>query len=257
MQTLSHLDTHTATPTATSTSTATATPSAPRYDMYEGIHKGLRNFMTDTLSRVGRVDVFDADDLARTLTQLEALLNLCTAHVKHENEFLHTAIQARQPAAASRTSADHVEHLHSIEALRAESRGLMAAADAERMPRALRLYRHLALFVAENLQHMHIEETANNAALWAHYTDAELMEIHHRLLASISPEENLDVIRWIVPALMPVQRAGMLGGLKNAAPTEFFNAVIDTVRPHLDIRDWTKLARAVGVPQQAGLANCA
>jgi hypothetical protein len=27
------------------------------------------------------------------------------------------------------------------------------------------------------------------------------------------------------------------------------------VRPHIDIRDWTKLAGAIGVPQQAGLVN--
>ncbi len=242
---------------STQQAAATATATAPRYDIYQGIHKGLRAFMADTLTRVGRVDVFDATDLGRTMAQLEALLSLCADHVRHENDFLHTAIQARLPAGASRTTEDHVEHLHSIGELRAESRAVMAAADGERMGMALRLYRHLALFVAENLQHMNIEETANNAALWAHYSDAELMDIHHRLLASVSPQDQLEVMRWIVPALMPVQRAGMLGSMKHEVPAEFFEAVIDVVRPHLDIRDWTQLARAIGVPQQAGLANCA
>ena len=33
----------------------------------------------------------------------------------------------------------------------------------------------LALFIADNFQHMHVEETAHNAVLWARYTDAELM----------------------------------------------------------------------------------
>jgi hypothetical protein len=243
-----------ATPTQART---TAPASLPRYDIYQGIHKGLRAFMADTLMRVGRVDVFDAAELARTIEQLEALLNLCADHVKHENDFLHTAIQARLPAGASRTAADHVEHLHSIGALRTESRALLAAGADERMARALRLYRHLALFVAENLQHMHIEESANNAALWAHYTDAELIDIHNRLLASISPQEQLEVLRWIVPALMPVQRAGMLGAMRNEAPADFFDAVIDVVRPHLETRDWSKLASALGVQQQAGLANFA
>jgi len=232
-------------------------PGAPRFDMYQPIHKGLRSFMCDTLTRVGRVDVLDIEDLARTLAQLEALLNFCVKHVHHENEFLHAAIQARQPAGASRTAEDHVEHLQSIEALRLESRAMAAASDGERMALALRLYRHLALFVAENLQHMHIEETANNTALWAHYSDAELVDIHHRLLASVSPQDNMEVMRWMVPALSPVQRAGLLGEIKQGAPAEVLNAVIDVVRPHLDIRDWTKLARAIGVPQQAGLVNFA
>ena len=234
---------------------AQATTSATRFDMYQPIHKGLRNFLCDTLSRVGRVDVFDVEDLARTLAQLEALLSFCAKHLAHENEFLHTAIAARVPGGAGRTVDDHVEHEHSIEALRGETRALLAAPDAERMTLALRLYRHLALFVAENLQHMHIEETANNALLWAHYSDAELVQIHDRLLATIAPADNMEVMRWMVPALSPVQRAGLLGEMKAHAPAPVFDAVIDLVRPQLDIRDWTKLAGAIGVPQQAGLVN--
>jgi hypothetical protein len=236
---------------------ASTADTAQRYDIYEPIHKGLRDFMGDTLSRVGRVDVTDTEDLAHTLGQLEALLAFCAKHVQHENDFIHTAIRARQPAAASRTSEDHAEHLQSIETLRAEARAVLAAPDLQRHALALRLYRHLALFVAENLQHMHIEETANNAALWEHYTDAELMDIHHRLLATVSPEDKMQVMRWMVPALTPVQRAGVLGSLKAEAPAEVLDAVVGVVRPHLAIRDWSKLASAIGVPQQAGLANCA
>src|SRR5689334_16531639 len=80
---------------------AATAAAAQRYDMYEPIHKGLRDFMGDTLSRIGRVDVFDVQDMARTLAQLEALLNFCFKHLSHENEFLHVAIRARQPGAGS------------------------------------------------------------------------------------------------------------------------------------------------------------
>lgn len=232
-------------------------PATPRFDIYEPIHKGLRHFMGDTLCRVGRVDVSDPEDLAATLGQLDALLTFCANHVQHENEFVHTAIRARQPGAASRTTDDHAEHLHSIEALRAESRAVLAATDAQRHTLALRLYRHLALFVAENLQHMHIEETANNAALWAHYTDAEIIEIHDRLLATIAPADTMETMRWMLPALTPQQRALVLGDIQAHAPAEVLDAVVGVVRPHLAMRDWSKLVRDVGLPQQAGLADLA
>jgi hypothetical protein len=233
-----------------------ATAAAPqRYDLYQPIHKGLRDFMGDTLSRIGRLDVFDVQDMARTLAQLEALLNFCFKHLSHENEFLHVAIRARQPGAGSRTSEDHLEHIETIETLRAEARALPTSPESLRMGLALRLYRHLALFVAENLQHMHIEETANNAALWAHYTDEELMALHDRLLATISPEDKMETMRWMVPALNPAQRAALLGHLKDAAPPEALAAVIEVVRPHLDVRDWSKLARSLDMPQQTGLAE--
>jgi len=225
---------------------ATATPQ--RLDLYAPIHKALRAAMTDTLGRVGRIDVFDAAELEQTLAAFDALLDLCASHVEHENAFMHPAIEARQPAGAARTAEDHVEHLASIEALRTEGRRLRAAGAGERMMLALRLYRHLALFVAENFQHMHIEETVNNAALWAHYSDAELAELHKRILAAISPQENLAVARWMVPAMNPFERAGMLGAAKAGMPPEPFLGVLEHVRPHVDARGWQKLAAAIGLP---------
>lgn len=245
--------------TATLADTAhhTATAAAPRYDIYQPIHKGLRDFMGDTLSRLGRIDVADTEDLAAVLSQVEALLDFCAKHVRHENEFIHAAIRARQPSAASRTTEDHAEHLQSIDALHRETRALYAAGHAQRHLLALRLYRHLALFVAENLQHMHIEETANNAALWAHYTDEELTALHDRLLATVSPADKMQVMRWMVPALTPQQRAAVLGSLQAEAPADVLDAVVSAVRPHLTLHDWVKLARDLGLPQQAGLVDFA
>jgi len=235
---------------------ATALPATPeRVNLYMPIHKALRSFMTDTLGRVGRLDVFDADELQATLGQLDTLLTSCADHVQHENDFLHTAIEARQPAGSARTAADHLEHVESIEALRAEANALAAAAADQRMVLALRLYRHLALFVAENFQHMHIEETVNAAALWKHYSDAELHQLHDRLLATLPPEAHLLVARWMVPAMNPTERAGMLNEMKQATPPEALLGVLEHVRPHLDTPGWTKLTRAIGVPQVPGLVN--
>jgi hypothetical protein len=119
---------------------------------------------------------------------------------------------------------------------------------------AHRLYHHLALFVAENFQHMHIEETANNAALWALYSDAELHEIHARLLAGIPPEKDLVVARWMIPALCPMERAIIVGHAKRQMPPEAFIGVLAHVKPHMDESGWTKLASAVGVSPSLGRA---
>ena len=222
-------------------------PAAPRLDLYAPIHKALRSMMSDTLGRIGRIDVTDADDLQQGLAQLEALLSLCESHVRHENDFMHPAIEARRPAGSARIAQEHEEHLQSIAELRDEAAALRSApADAQAM-RALRLYRHLALFVAANFQHMHIEETAHNAALWTHYSDAELMQLHGRLLASIDPREHLVVARWMVPALTPAERAAVVGGMKAEAPPEAFLGLLAHIRPHLDDRAWKQLARAVDV----------
>src|SRR5512147_2403590 len=140
---------HDMTTATTSRPSATAAAAAQRLDIYVGIHKALRHFMTDTLHRVGRMDANDADDRRRTLAQFGELMDLCEQHVHHENDFVHAAIEARQPRGAARTADDHVEHIAHIAALRGEARSLEQAEPSARASIALRLYRHLALFVAD------------------------------------------------------------------------------------------------------------
>ena len=237
----------------TATASRTRTPNGssravPRLDLYAPIHKALRSFMSDTLLRMGRIDTTDAASLQPTLARCDELLSPCESHVHHENDFMHPAIEARQPAGSKRIAHEHEEHLQAIAELREEVAALRAAPPEAAAALALRLYRHLALFVAANFQHMHIEETAHNAALWAHYSDAELTQLHGRLLASIDPREHLLVARWMVPALTPQERALIVGGMQAESPPDAFRGLLAHIRPHLDDADWRSLAHALMLP---------
>jgi hypothetical protein len=244
---------------ATNAMPRTTDPSArraepQRLDLYVSIHKALRSFMSDTLTRVGRIDVADRADRDAALAQLDVLLDLCLEHLRHENEFVHTAIEARQPAGSQRIAEEHGEHVETIAALQGEAAALRdtAPGDADRL--ALRLYRHLALFVAENFQHMHVEETAHNALLWQHYSDGELMALHGRIMASIPPARHLLVARWMVPASTPAERAQIVGAAKAQMPPEALLCVMRTVCPHVDDAGWAKLAAAIGIDPRLGSA---
>jgi hypothetical protein len=233
--------------TSTSRPTPSSTETTPRHDLYASIHKALRHFMLDTLLRVGALEVRDEAELESVLGQLESLLAECGQHLAHENDFVHPMLEAGRAGASQRIAGEHVEHLEAIDALREDARQLRAAAPERRGPLALRLYRHLALFVADNFQHMHHEETVHNAQLWACYSDAELEAMHGRLLASLPPQEVFLVARWMLPALNPAERAGMLGGVRERAPEPAFHALVDHVRPHLDATAWARLAPEIGL----------
>ena len=227
--------------------TASRDTAPPRRDLYAPIHKALRNAMTETLARLGRMAVADPADRDEALARLDELLGMCSEHLRHENEFVHTAIEARRPAGSSRIADEHAEHLDSIAALREEAASVAVAAEPHASRLAHRLYRHLALFVAENFQHMHLEETLHNALLWEHYSDAELEALHDRLMASITPAEQLQTARWMLPACTPAERAGMVAAARAQMPPEALLGVLATVRPHLDGAGWAKLAAAAGV----------
>lgn len=222
-----------------------------RLDLYTPIHKALRLFMTDTLQRVGRLDTEDATEFAATTEQLQALLDQCRAHLAHENQFVHTALEARRPGASARIAGEHDQHLEHIAALEAELAALRALRSG---PGALRLYRQLALFVADNFEHMHHEETQHNAELWALYSDAELLDVHDRLLASIGPAEMAATVRWLLPAMSPTERAEMLLPMQQQMPPEAMRGLLDIARPHLGAPGWAKLARALGIPAAEALA---
>ncbi len=228
---------------------------APRMDLYSTIHKALRAFMADTLTRVGSMDAADEGDLRVTLGQLKGLTTLMRAHLHHENQFVHPALEARLQGSSVRIAQEHEEHGASLDALDAEADAVAQATGSQRPRLAMRLYRHLALFVAENLQHMHVEETAHNQALWSAYSDEELEAIHGALLGSVPPAEMGQVLHWMAPALAHSELAGMLGGMQMQMPPEAFRGVLDAVRERLSMPRWDKLARALNVPQQPGLVH--
>lgn len=232
-----------------------AAQEAPRLDLYAGIHKALRALMADTLLALGRTDTDDALELARTSQRMMELLDFCASHLQHENAFIHAAMEARAPGASEAIAHEHEEHERHIDELSGLAGALLRLDGQQRASAALELYRQLALFIAANFQHMHVEETAHNAVLWSRYTDAELAELHAALVASIPPQEMMFVVRWLVPFMNPAERIAMLADMRAHAPAPAFAAVLDTVRPHLSEVEWAKLARGLGLPAVPGLVQ--
>ena len=211
---------------------------AARFDIYAPIHKALRMFMTDTLQRVGRMDLHDARDLQAALAQLESLLDGAERHLRHENAFVHPAVERHAEGGSHRLAAEHEAHLQAIAALREGA----AALRADPTPAAAhRLYRQLASFVAENFEHMEIEESSLNRALWAAYDDAALQALEGRILASIDAQEMSVWLRWLIPALSPAERASLIGGM----PPEARAPALEAARALLDAAAWAKLRGAL------------
>jgi hypothetical protein len=232
---------------------AEASQAAGRENLYAGIHKALRAIMAECLLAVGRADPTDPHDVADAGARVCALMDLCVSHVHHENNFVHPAIEARTPGLSADVAHEHLDHLEQIARLRAAAQRLDTLDASQRAGALHRLYLDLSLFVAENLRHMHVEETEHNAALWCAYTDDELRAIHGALVATIPPAEMMQVMRWMLPQMNAPERLALLGGMRQEAPEPVFRAVLDVVQPHLAPRDWAKLAGGLGLPVVPGL----
>ncbi|PPE71956.1 hypothetical protein C3942_20665 [Solimonas fluminis] len=227
---------------------------APRYNIYAVIHKGLRAWMAHTLQALGRADWLDAEDSAAALAELRSLLAVCRSHLAHENDFIHPAMEARRPGSSGQTQGDHGEHVRAIDTLLARAGALEAARGARRAELGYALYLALAMFVAENHEHMDIEEVRNNAALWAAYGDAEILAIEQALVASIPPPEMMLTLRWMLPSASHGERCALLMGMRAGAPAEVFAGVLGMLQPLLTPRDWTRLQDALAQPAEMAKA---
>jgi len=150
------------------------------------------------------------------------------------------------PGSTRRTADEHSTHTESFARLAALGDGLERAQGQARAAAALCLYRHFALFMADDLVHMHAEETENNAVLWATHTDAEISRIVESLVASIPLEKKAAYMRWMLMANAPRERIKILEGVKRGAPPEQFTRILDGLVAHLPGAERGKLLAALG-----------
>jgi len=224
---------------------------APRVDLYAFIHKALRTLMCHTLVAVGSADAGDAAEVEATLAQVRDLTSLCATHVMHENTFVHTAMEARAPGSSAATSQEHAHHSSAIDRLNALADSVAQASGPARATALNRLYRSLAVFVADNLVHMEEEESANNTVLWATHTDEELLAIEGAIHQVIQPQEMALCMRWMLPGLNAGERAGLLADIRKNAPEPVFEGVLGIARQALTGPDFAKIDLSLAQPLAA------
>lgn len=218
-----------------------------RYDLYGGVHKGLRRAGCDLLCRLGAVDHDKTEEIDAVIARLRAYLDLAASHVMHEDENIHKALRERG-VPTSAIDHQHDDHRRDFADLEALAVRVETAAPHLRKAACRTLYLAFAAYIADDLAHMHEEETATAPALWRAFTDEELMGVEMRIVGSMAPEENMAFMRTMIPAMNPAERAALLGAMKNGAPPEVFNAVIEfAVRPSLSDTAFDDLAERLQI----------
>lgn len=213
-----------------------------RYDLYGGVHKGLRKAGCELLVRLGSTDYADAQDYEPVLESLRLYLMLAGSHVMHEDENIHGRLRERG-ITTDLVDDQHDDHRTAFADLEALAVAVEKAWPLHRAAAGRKLYLAFAAYMAEDLAHMHEEETVIAPALWKGFTDEELVLIEMRIVGSLAPEKNMAFMRQMIPAMNPSERAALLGAMQKGAPAEIFSAVIEfAVRPGLSTKAFDDLA---------------
>ena len=217
----------------------------PSYNIYTFIHKYLRQQLCRSLLAIGAIDDSDEQQVNAQLGELASLLKFCQAHLEHENRFIHGAIMTRNPHLYLTTEADHKEHENQIQKLLQDTQRIHQSAGARRSQLLHQLYTDLALFVAENLDHMYTEETHNAQVLADLFTESEIHHIHENIIAALSPEERMQITVDMLTTLMHSERLMLLREMQQHMPDPVFEGVIGKLAGKLPPLYFSKLRQAL------------
>lgn len=219
-----------------------------RHDLYGPIHKAIRASLCDLLVRLGRTDF--ASDAARgdILSALRLQLAFSAAHLRHEEEHVHSALLARSPETVADVRSEHGDHEVEFARLDRLIVDVETASADERIDAGRVLYLAFTTFVAHDLAHMAKEEQIVGPLLQRLFSDAELRGMEAAIVGSMPPEAALSAVANMLPALNPGERAAFLGFVRETAPPPVFDAMIEVAaKPSLAANDWADLADRLGL----------
>ncbi len=206
-----------------------------RYNIFYGIHKGLRAMLYETAIQIQQTDFVNQEEAEQALEQIKNLVELFDKHADSEDRFVFAAVQPYEPAVVEAFEREHVQD-HAL----AENLSNMlttftnASVDDEKIWAGKLVYQALNEFMIFNLKHMAKEEDIINKILWRNYSDEQLKGITGNIIANIQPEEMAQFSRWTMRGLSNYEIAEWLKEEKNTAPDFAFESLMQTANQELN-----------------------
>ncbi len=214
-------------------------------DLYYAVHKGIRLANARMLIALGQTDAHDEAGVMQTLGALAAHLDLSLSHLTHENHKIHEVVEARLPGGSAHQGEDHEHHLAAFAELRRMAEEV-AIAGADRAAKLRKLYQRFAIFMADDLTHMHEEETELMPLIAANFSPEEIDGIEHSIVSDIPPATMAGFMRFMLGAATRSERVNMVTGMRQAMPAEVFDGLFAAVMGE-DWRfgDWDRMERVL------------
>jgi hemerythrin-like domain-containing protein len=210
-----------------------------RYNIFYQVHKGLREMLFDTASKLQQTDFSDADETCIILSKVESVLNLFDKHADTEDKFVLTAIESYEPSVTVLFADEHVQDHKLCSHLRSLVSKFSTLTETEEMSAAGSAIRLAFIeFLVFNLMHMAKEEKVLNNLLWKYYDDRELVGITQEILAHLPPDILQQYSVWMMRALSISEITNWLSEVKNSAPEFVFESLMQTARQELNTHRW-------------------
>ncbi len=217
------------------------------FEIYRDIHKGIRTDLFAATTGAGTLDPSDAVGRRAVADHVQRLGDFLVEHAEHEDAVILPVLRAELPELGERIASDHTRIDGRIETLRDLADAAHSATATEQRFRVHQLYIELASFTAAFLEHQDFEERVVARELEAKLGVETAMGLHGSIIASLSPEEMVQSMSIMLPAMNVDDRAAMWGGMRANAPAEVFGGIWNLAGSVLDPADVRALAGRLGL----------
>jgi hemerythrin-like domain-containing protein len=217
-----------------------------RYNIFYQVHKGLREMLYNTASRLQQTDFSNPLQTASVTAQLNEVLDLFDKHAGTEDYMILPAIAQYEPSVTTLFAEEHVQD-HAIgEKLRSIIKGLLESASLNDRNTWGAVLRPVFIeFMVFNLNHMAKEEEVLNKLLWRYYSDEELQGITQKILGYLPPETLQQYSAWMLRGLSNNEISEWLKQVKATAPEFLFTALITLAEQELPAGRWNLVQETI------------
>ncbi len=221
-----------------------------RYNSFYQIHKALRAMLYDAALTLQQTDFSNSAESASAMTKVADVVFAFDNHAHHEDTFINPAVEAYEPELAKTFEDEHVEDHR----LSSNLKNLLAICENALLPEervicGSAITKSFVEFMVFNLEHMAKEEVLLNRALWKHYTDEQIIEIHHKILAAIPPAEMQHATKWMLRGLNNADIISWFKDVKQSAPQPVFNGLLSIAEIELPFERFEIIEQALSLEE--------
>lgn len=181
-------------------------------DLYRLIHKAQRQQLFDLSIKIGKCDFSNKNQYLEIKESLQKIIAHLYKHSKIEDKFIHPLYNI---------FADELELINTQHDILEEYIDRFSNLIIEEQLTSS-LYEDFNSFLVVYLSHIEEEEKLQKAILWKYYTEDYLMAVMKRFQESLSPEQVVENLIFMMPSLSEHEATIMINNAKNSVSSEVF-----------------------------------
>jgi hypothetical protein len=211
------------------------------HSLYGPVHKGLRTQLFSLQTQVAATDPGDTVGCADSNALTREVASHLAHHAHSEDTWIDPLLAEFAPDIAEKLEEEHARFGPVFESILLASNELTSPDTTTRSEALTVLNLDISRFVGGYLAHMDTEERHAMPALESELGLDGVMELHGKIIGSITPEIMAQMQAFMLTAMNHSERLGMLAGVRANAPDAGYLAVVDLARSVLDERDMDQL----------------